>query len=49
MSKLGRRPFPRRLFLTGAAGVTVGLPFLDVLTDGIVEGFDVAVGKREAH
>ena len=29
MSAFGRRPFRRRLFLTGAAGVTVGLPFLE--------------------
>ena len=29
MSAFGKRPFPRRLFLTGAAGVTVGLPFLE--------------------
>ena len=25
----GKRPFPRRLFLAGTAGVTVGLPFLE--------------------
>ena len=29
MSGFAKRPFPRRLFLTGAAGVTVGLPFLE--------------------
>ena len=29
MRRFGKRPFPRRLFLTGAAGVTVGLPFLE--------------------
>ena len=29
MSKFGKRDFSRRLFLTGAAGVTVGLPFLE--------------------
>ena len=29
MSKPSRRSFHRRLFLTGAAGVTVGLPFLE--------------------
>jgi hypothetical protein len=29
VSGFAKRPFPRRLFLTGAAGVTVGLPFLE--------------------
>jgi len=29
MSFFGKGPFTRRLFLTGAAGVTVGLPFLE--------------------
>ena len=29
MSAFVKRPFARRLFLTGAAGVTVGLPFLE--------------------
>jgi hypothetical protein len=29
MSAFGKRPFTRRLFLTGTAGVTVGLPFLE--------------------
>lgn len=29
MSRFGKRPFTRRLFLTGTAGVTVGLPFLE--------------------
>jgi hypothetical protein len=29
MSTFGTSSFPRRLFLTGAAGVTVGLPFLE--------------------
>ncbi len=32
MSALGKRPFARRLFLTGAAGVTVGLPFLETFS-----------------
>ena len=32
MSRLGKHPFPRRLFLTGAAGVTVGLPFLETFS-----------------
>ena len=32
MSGFVKRPFPRRLFLTGAAGVTVGLPFLETFT-----------------
>ena len=29
MSTFGRQPFTRRLFLTGTAGVTLGLPFLE--------------------
>ncbi len=29
MKGFGKRPFPRRLFLTGTAGVTVALPFLE--------------------
>lgn len=29
MSTFGERPFARRLFLGGAAGVTIGLPFLE--------------------
>lgn len=36
MSGFGWRPFPRRLFLTGAAGVTVGLPFLETLASKTV-------------
>ena len=32
MSAFGKRPFARRLFLTGTAGVTVALPFLETFT-----------------
>lgn len=32
MSAIAKRPFARRLFLTGTAGVTVGLPFLEAFT-----------------
>ncbi len=32
MSNFGKRPFARRLFLTGAAGVSVALPFLETFS-----------------
>jgi len=36
MSMAGRRSFPRRLFLTGTAGVTLGLPFLETFASKMV-------------
>lgn len=36
MSTIGRRSFPRRLFLTGTAGVTLGLPFLETFASKVV-------------
>ena len=36
MSGFTKRTFPRRLFLTGAAGVTVGLPFLETFASKAV-------------
>ena len=35
MSSFGKQPFARRLFLTGAAGVTVGLPFLETFASKV--------------
>jgi hypothetical protein len=36
MSEFGTKRFPRRLFLSGAAGVTVGLPFLETFASKAV-------------
>jgi BMFP domain-containing protein YqiC len=36
MSTIDRRAFPRRLFLTGTAGVTLGLPFLETFASKMV-------------
>lgn len=36
MSTFVRRSFPRRLFLTGTAGVTLGLPFLETFASKMV-------------
>ena len=36
MNNFGTKGFPRRLFLTGAAGVTLGLPFLETFASKVV-------------
>ena len=36
MKNFGTKGFPRRLFLTGTAGVTLGLPFLETFASKVV-------------
>ncbi|MGB8331801.1 MAG: DUF1552 domain-containing protein [Polyangiales bacterium] len=40
MSAFGKQPLTRRLFLTGAAGVTVGLPFLETFASQMARAAD---------